>query len=240
MPRSKLAPRANPDTLFDAACLAWRQGRRDEAIASLDEALRRRPDFAEALSMGGYMLGETGKPEAALRFYQRALSINPSLAVAQANLGKLFGVWRDVVDAMARELRGKVGPWASPRMIVSPCSIGELIDKITILRIKTRRIDDKSKLRNVRDELDLLEDLAIKEGLVGPAVEPLTDALTAVNAQLWDIEDEIRLYEREGDFGARFVSLARSVYAANDERAGLKRAVNRLFFSALIEEKSYA
>jgi tetratricopeptide (TPR) repeat protein len=150
------------------------------------------------------------------------------------------GEWRDPVDAMARELPGKLGPRASPRMIVTPCSIGELIDKVTILRIKTQRIEDESKLRNVRHELDLLEDLAINEGLVGPAVESLTDALAAVNAQLWDIEDEIRLCEREGDFGARFVSLARSVYAANDERARLKRAVNRLFVSALIEEKSYA
>ena len=150
------------------------------------------------------------------------------------------GEWRDVVDAMARELPGMLGPRASLRMIVTPCSIGELIDKITILRIKTQRIDDESKLRNVRRELALLEDLAINEGLVGSAIELLTDALAAMNAQLWDIEDEIRLCEREGNFGARFVSLARSVYAANDERAGLKRAINRLFASALIEEKSYA
>ncbi len=98
-------------------------------------------------------------------------------------------------------------------MIVTPCSIGELIDKITILRIKTQRIDDEVKLHNVRRELALLEDLALNEGLVGPTVESLTDALAAVNARLWDIENEIRLCEREGDFGAEFVSLARSVYA---------------------------
>ncbi len=98
----------------------------------------------------------------------------------------------------------------------------------------------QAKLRNVRRELALLEDLAVNEGLVGPAVESLTDALAAVNARLWDIEDEIRICERKGDFGPRFVSLARSVYAANDERAGLKRAINRVFVSALIEEKSYA
>ena len=68
----------------------------------------------------------------------------------------------------------------------------------------------------------------------------MTDALADVNARLWDIEDEIRVCERKGEFGARFISLARSVYAANDWRADLKRSVNRLFVSALTEEKSYA
>jgi Family of unknown function (DUF6165) len=150
------------------------------------------------------------------------------------------GVWCDVVDAMARELPRKLGTRVSPRMIVTPSSIGDLIDKITILRIKTRRIDDQGKLHNVRRELALLEDLAVNDGLVGPTVESLTDALAAVNARLWDIENEIRICERKGDFGPRFVSLARSVYAANDERAGLKRAINRVFVSAVIEEKSYA
>ena len=150
------------------------------------------------------------------------------------------GVWIDVVDAMARELARTLSHRASPRMIVAPCSIGELIDKITILRIKTRRIDDEVKLRNVRRELAILEELATDAGLVGPSIASLIDQLDAVNARLWDIEDAIRIREREGKFGSEFVTLARSVYVNNDERAALKRAINRMFESALVEEKSYA
>ncbi len=149
------------------------------------------------------------------------------------------GVWSDVVEAMARELAGKLSHRASPRMIVAPCSIGELIDKITILRLKTRRITHEAKLHNVRRELALLEELATNAGLLGPSVESLTGRLAAVNARLWDIEDAIRIRERERDFGSEFVALARSIYANNDERAAVKRAINRLFDSALVEEKSY-
>jgi Flp pilus assembly protein TadD len=150
------------------------------------------------------------------------------------------GVWTDVVDAMARELAGTRSHRALPRMIVAPCSIGELVDKITILRIKTRRINDADKLRNVRRELAMLEELATDAGLVGPSIASLIDRLDAVNARLWDIEDVIRIREREGRFGSEFVTLARSVYVNNDERAALKRAINRMFDSALVEEKSYA
>lgn len=149
------------------------------------------------------------------------------------------GVWSDVVDSMAHELAGLLSHRTSPRMIVAPCSIGELIDKITILRIKTRRISHEDKLHNVRRELALLEELAAGAGLVGPGIESLTEQLAVVNARLWDVEDTIRIREREGDFGSQFVALARSVYANNDERAALKRAINTMFDSALVEEKSY-
>ena len=125
-------------------------------------------------------------------------------------------------------------------MIRTPCSIGELIDKITILRIKAERIADPAKLDNVRRELALLEALQREEGLAGAALEALADDLAAVNARLWDVEEALRICERDGDFGPRFVALARSVYATNDQRAALKRAVNSLFGSALVEEKSYA
>ncbi len=104
MPQSKLSTSAlpwEPDALYAAACVAWRQGRREEAIARLDQALRRRPDFAKALSMGGYMLSESGKPEAALHFYRRALSIDPSLGVAHVNLGKLLFEKRRFAEALA-------------------------------------------------------------------------------------------------------------------------------------------
>jgi tetratricopeptide (TPR) repeat protein len=149
------------------------------------------------------------------------------------------GAWTDVIDAMARELSRMLSHRASPRMIVAPCSIGELIDRITILRIKTRRITDDDKLRNVRRELALLEELATNAGLNGPSVASLIDQLDVVNARLWDIEEAIRIREREGSFGSDFVALARSVYVNNDERAVVKRAINRMFDSALVEEKSY-
>ncbi len=149
------------------------------------------------------------------------------------------GVWSDVFEGMARELSHMLADCAA-RVIRTPCSIGELIDKITILRIKAERIADAGKLGNVRHELALLEALAEEQSLVGAALEPLVDKLAEVNTRLWEVEDALRLCERHKDFGPRFVTLARSVYTINDERAALKRAVNRLFRSALVEEKSYA
>ena len=150
------------------------------------------------------------------------------------------GVWADVFEAMAREVAGLAERSAAPGMVSTPCSLGELIDKITILRIKTERIGEANKLANVHRELALLERMAHEEGASGPSVYLLTDKLAAVNARLWAIEDAIRTCEREGDFGPRFVALARSVYCENDTRAAIKRAINTLANSALVEEKSYA
>ena len=115
-----------------------------------------------------------------------------------------------------------------------------MIDKITILRIKAERIREPEKLANVQRELELLERLAGEDGPTGSSIDLFADRLAAVNARLWDIEDAIRMCEHEGDFGPRFVALARSVYGENDVRAALKRAINTLANSALIEEKSYA
>ncbi len=117
---------------------------------------------------------------------------------------------------------------------------GELIDKITILQIKSARIRDAAKLRNVRHELEVLtatRDAALPPS---PALTELTAQLAQVNEALWDIEDSIRDCEREQDFGPSFIELARSVYRSNDERASLKRQINELLGSALVEEKSYA
>ena len=149
------------------------------------------------------------------------------------------GVWRDVFEAMSRELTALAERRAASRMIATPCSLGELMDKITILRIKTDRIGEPEKLANVRRELALLERLAQEDGASGP-IEFLTDQLAGVNARLWTIEDAIRACEREGDFGLRFIELARSVYRENDTRAAIKRAINTLVNSVLVEEKSYA
>jgi len=150
------------------------------------------------------------------------------------------GVWRDVFQSMARELAKLSERRAARRMIATPCSLGELLDKITILRIKAERIGEADKFANIRRELALLERLAQEDGASGPPIDLLTDKLAAVNARLWTIEDAIRTCEREGDFGPRFVALARSVYCENDTRAAIKRAINTLASSALFEEKSYA
>jgi hypothetical protein len=120
-----------------------------------------------------------------------------------------------------------------------PVSPGELLDKITILRIKSRRMTDALKLANVRLELDALESLWSSSDYAGIDVERDVNALLAVNERLWSIEDDIRDKERAEDFGADFIRLARAVYIENDERAAIKRRLNLQLGSALIEEKSY-
>lgn len=116
---------------------------------------------------------------------------------------------------------------------------GELIDKITILEIKTERIDDPQKLRNVEIELKTLCEARDASIEPSPEIDSLTAQLKAINEKLWDIEDEIRACERRQDFGPRFVELARSVYFSNDKRAALKRRVNEHLGSKIVEEKSY-
>ena len=117
---------------------------------------------------------------------------------------------------------------------------GELIDKITILEIKSERIADAGKLKNVRIELDVLA--AARDAAMAASAElaELTAQLKQVNEALWEIEDAIRDCERGQDFGPKFIELARSVYHSNDRRAALKRQINELLGSKLIEEKSYA
>jgi hypothetical protein len=120
-----------------------------------------------------------------------------------------------------------------------PVSPGELLDKITILRIKSKRIADASKLGNVRRELEALE-ATWKASAYGSAdVAAAVTALTAVNERLWVIEDDIRDKERTQSFDAEFIRLARAVYLENDERAAIKRRINLMLGSTLIEEKSY-
>ena len=127
--------------------------------------------------------------------------------------------------------------------ILVPISPGELLDKITILRIKAARLSDPSKLAHVRHELALLEHTwqrAVADGVDEPAaLEREAEALERVNAELWDIEDRIRDCEAERRFDPQFIELARAVYLRNDERAAIKRRINVALRSALIEEKSY-
>jgi hypothetical protein len=142
------------------------------------------------------------------------------------------GDWGEVIERVAAALASHA---LAP--ILVPVSLGELVDKITILQIKEERLAGDA-LTNVRQEL-----AALRHALAGLklAIDPeLVEALQQTNERLWRIEDDIREQERRQDFGERFVELARSVYQENDRRAALKRRINTSYGSALIEEKSYA
>lgn len=126
------------------------------------------------------------------------------------------------------------------RNILVPISPGELLDKITILRIKAKRMTERDKLANVRHELELLEQTwreSARQANVDVSAEERE--LEAVNAKLWDIEDDIRDKESGREFDARFIELARAVYVNNDERAAIKRRINQKLGSKIVEEKSY-
>ena len=126
------------------------------------------------------------------------------------------------------------------RAVTVPVSYGEAADKLTILAIKSERIADAAQVANVRKEHALLE--AALFGAIARSAEfdALFAKLKAINETLWDIEDDIRRHEARNDFGDSFVRLARAVYQNNDERAAIKRAINKLLGSELNEEKSYS
>jgi tetratricopeptide (TPR) repeat protein len=150
------------------------------------------------------------------------------------------GHWENVFHRMAEVLRERLAAPAGPRPITVEVAPGELIDKITILEIKSEQITDAAKRRHVGTELAVLVEARDRAMPDSEELAILAAELKAVNETLWGIEDEIRLCERDQDFGPRFISLARSVYHTNDRRAALKRQVNELLGSRLIEEKSYA
>jgi len=129
--------------------------------------------------------------------------------------------------------------WATIMLLNVPVSVGEVVDKVTILEIKSVRITDPDKLRNITAELDSLHPLVGGGVFDSEEVVALIDALRAVNGELWDIEDNIRAEDAAGRFGARFIELARAVYVTNDRRAELKKQINLVTGSALLEEKSY-
>lgn len=124
-------------------------------------------------------------------------------------------------------------------LISVPVSYGELIDKLTILQIKSERMTDAAKLANVRDELELLEASWASDAASGTDISPERAELKRINESLWEIEDAIRLKEKSQAFDARFIELARAVYRTNDQRAAVKRTINEKLGSRLIEEKSY-
>jgi len=120
-----------------------------------------------------------------------------------------------------------------------PISPGELLDKVTILRIKSQRMSDPAKVANVRLELRLLEETWNASAYAKIDIAADIAALLAVNERLWVIEDDIRDKERSQAFDAEFIRLARAVYVENDERAAIKRRINTTLGSSIIEEKSY-
>ena len=163
------------------------------------------------------------------------------------------GDWREVFSRIKAELMKTLSlPDTSTQVVVVDKNVpsvqsvgveiapGELIDKITIMEIKTERITDPEKLKNVRLEFDSL--ISARNGAISTSkkLSDLTAQLKQVNEALWDIEDEIRDCERNQDFGQRFIELARSVYIRNDERSAIKRQINLLLGSQFTEEKSYA
>lgn len=127
--------------------------------------------------------------------------------------------------------------------IHTPISLGELVDKLTILEIKLDRMTDPAKLKNVDVEhralKETLSDVVDESGVDAQAIDVFKGELKTINEKLWQIEDDIRECERKQDFSEQFVELARAVYFTNDKRAATKNALNLKFGSELVEEKSY-
>jgi uncharacterized protein YukE len=120
-----------------------------------------------------------------------------------------------------------------------PISPGELLDKITILQIKSERISDPAKVANVNVELEMLNQVWHAAVASDDTITALTAELKSVNEALWEIEDDVRDEERNKRFGDRFIELARAVYVTNDQRADAKKRVNLYLNSSIVEEKSY-
>ncbi len=120
-----------------------------------------------------------------------------------------------------------------------PVSLGELLDKISILEIKNKKILNESKLINIKKELGGLKNVLKELNINMSEANDLYEDLYEINLTLWEIEDSIRLLEKNKNFGKNFVKLARSVYITNDKRFEVKNKINQLFKSQYIEEKSY-
>ena len=116
-------------------------------------------------------------------------------------------------------------------------SVGELVDKITILEIKLNKIKNPEKLQNIKNELNVLNEYFVK--IENDQLNQLKNKLKDTNLKLWQIEDDIRVCEKNKDFSSSFINLARSVYITNDERFELKNSINEIFSSVIKEVKSY-
>ena len=123
-------------------------------------------------------------------------------------------------------------------IINTPVSLGELVDKISILHIKNTNIKDNEKLLLVKEELSLLQQ-TLNDHVNSDQIKPFLDSLIDINSKLWVIEDDIRDCERDKNFNQKFIDLARSVYFTNDKRSEIKLEINKRFGSKIVEVKSY-
>ena len=123
-------------------------------------------------------------------------------------------------------------------IINTPVSLGELVDKISILHIKNNNIKDNEKLLLVKEELSLLQQ-TLNDHVNSDQIKPFLDSLIDINSKLWVIEDDIRDCERDKNFDQKFIDLARSVYFTNDRRSEIKLEINKKFGSKIVEVKSY-
>jgi tetratricopeptide (TPR) repeat protein len=225
----------------------------EEARACYAQAVAADPGFDAGCVNLGWLLVDLDRPAEAEANFRKALTLRPDSGDAQLGLAGALAAqrcWQDAVaagagcvqagsasDEAALPLPARTPhPRAAVLVEISP---GELLDKITILQIKSRRITNPAKLRNVAAELQALEPARQRALPDTPALAALASELQAVNEALWNVEDDLRICERDRDFGPRFVELARSVYRTNDRRAALKRRVNELLGARIVEEKSY-
>ena len=123
-------------------------------------------------------------------------------------------------------------------IINTPVSLGELVDKISILHIKNKNIKENEKLLLVKEELSLLQQ-TLNDHVNSDQIKPFLDSLIDINSKLWIIEDDIRDCERDKNFDQKFIDLARSVYFTNDKRSEIKLEINKKFGSKIVEVKSY-
>ena len=123
-------------------------------------------------------------------------------------------------------------------IINTPVSLGELVDKISILHIKNKNIKENEKLLLVKEELSLLQE-TLNDHVNSDQIKPFLDSLIEINSKLWIIEDDIRDCERDKNFDQKFIDLARSVYFTNDKRSEIKLEINKKFGSKIVEVKSY-
>jgi hypothetical protein len=149
------------------------------------------------------------------------------------------GDWEGVFCRMAEALAEHLSAQATVASVTIEVAPAELLDKITILEIKSERIRDIAKLRNVHGEMSALAEVRDRTITGSSGLDQLISELKAVNLAIWQVEDELRECEERRDFGRRFIELARSVYRNNDRRAAIKRKINEELGSAILEEKGY-
>ena len=125
------------------------------------------------------------------------------------------------------------------KKILSEISPGELLDKISILEIKIEKVKDKNSLEEIKKEYKILKKIQTSSTKMTGKIKDLFQYVKNVNLKLWNIEDKLRICEKNKDFGKKFIELARSVYFANDERAELKSKINKILKSNIIEIKQY-